>query len=143
MPRKEKTQRAAGSERGVGGTSSIQSIRTERIPVKSHSGQVVGEIADGTLTKHVDQTKHMLRSPRSWAMDTCILEQAQEYDVETVRLIDNNKNISWEAPLMAFYGKHSISLDRGFGKQRALLLSAWYMRGEGLPEQLHLWAVAA
>jgi hypothetical protein len=104
---------------------------------------VVGTIEGDVLVKHVDKDKHMLRRPRGWGMDLTILEEAKEAGVRTVELRDETHSLTWTAPLDAYWSKRSIFLDRGFGKQRVLLADAWNMRGEGVPEQLSMWAVVA
>lgn len=109
------------------------------IPARAHDGRVVGNVVGDALVKQVDARIHKLRTPSAWACDTATLGQADELGAERVVLKDDHAGIIWEAWLTDFYGRRSVLIDRGHGKQRALLLDAWTMRGQGVTRQLSLF----
>jgi hypothetical protein len=102
-------------------------------------GQVCAQIIPGDkLTKYAKQTKHMLRSPRGWAFDVPILEQASEYGVGDVEVIDTESETTFTTQLGEFW-KHGILIDRGHGRQRVLPIKYWKLSSPHFPEQLELF----
>ena len=137
MNSKRKPPRARdGDEQG---TVDKLSVHENPKPVHSEKGKVVGQVIGRTFTKHVDSTKHMLKRPKAWAADIASLKEAQELGADTIELRDDNAQVTWTAPIEAFWGRRSITCERGFGKQRAVLLEAWQMSGKNIPEQLSMF----
>lgn len=98
-------------------------------PVYRPDGKVViGHVAGGVFTKRVKGSVHMLRRPRGWALDADTLADLRALRVVTVTVTDVESNTTYTAPLAEFE-THGVSLNRGFGPQRALPLGWWSVDG--------------
>ena len=100
----------------------------------THEGKSVGCHID-TVRAHIYKRaykQHMLRVPKAWSYDTCMIRQAQEIlrdnniIPERMTLIveasDTGKiyKISW-----ARFDEKKFLHDRGFGEQFAVVLEEW------------------
>lgn len=113
-------------------TSSVQ-------PVRAANGFIVGSIEGQTLKKQVKASKHMLREPKGWAWDVCVLEQAESKGVTHTEIYDKEAGVVFRAKLADFWTR-GVKLDRGFGPQICLPIAFWQVRrpGDDSPRQLSL-----
>ena len=74
--------------------------------------------------KNVDQTKHQLRTPPSWAMDRTVLAQAKAKGVRYFRLVDKSSGRMWSVNVSEF-DRHGFPFARGHSPQVALPLGFW------------------
>lgn len=104
---------------------------------------VVGAVADGVFRKTVRGSRHMLRSPRAWALDLESLRDAEGAGAVTVRIDDTESGISYSAPCSRIH-LLGFRLNRGHGQQVALLLRYWQQLAPavGAAQQLALFAPA-
>ena len=108
------------------------------------AGRVVGVVKEHELVKKVQQSKHLLRSPRGWAIDAYALSIARTLGAVGVRVEDTETGKTYRADL-ATIDAHGWPFDRGHGRQIALPLHYWQLQGEptaaeALPVQPALFA---
>ena len=108
------------------------------------AGRVVGVVKEHELVKKVQQSKHLLRSPRGWAIDAYALSIARTLGAVGVRVEDSETGKTYRADL-ATIDAHGWTFDRGHGRQIALPLHYWQLQGEptaaeALPVQPALFA---
>ncbi len=92
--------------------------------VKLASGKVVGEVIGVVFVKRVTGKKHFLRRPPAIAFDIFTLTEAERLGANTVRIIDEDTNLSLWASVELIRTK-GFSFNRGFGLQIALPLTEW------------------
>jgi hypothetical protein len=90
------------------------------------------------LYSRVDERVHMLRSPRAWAKDRALLDEARRAGAEAVVLEDRHAARRWTAPLDVF-DAHGFDLNRGHGDQVALPVERWHVEDLRGPQQLRLF----
>ena len=108
------------------------------------AGRIVGMVRDHELVKRVQESKHLLRSPRGWAIDTYALSVARTLGAVGVRIEDTETGKTYRADLTTI-DAHGWPFDRGHGRQIALPLHYWQLQGEptaaeALPVQAALFA---
>jgi len=111
-------------------------IAQKPVKILSNSGRVIGEVSEDTFRKTVRGSKHMLQSPRGWALDVEVLQAAAEAGASRVLIVDGETGTEYRAPLSAFYSNQAVAIDRGFGLQKVLKLRGWQVKQPGVPEQL-------
>ena len=102
-----------------------------------HGRQIAGAIVDGWLRKLVHGSRHMLKSPRAWAIDAHALTVARTLGAVGVRVEDQETGKTYLADWAAL-DAHGYRFNRGFGDQVALQLTYWQLQGE--PIQAALFA---
>jgi len=92
--------------------------------LRNHDGKPGGTIVGNQLVKTVRGSIHMLKRPRGWAIDICILDEARKFGVTEVVIRDIENGRIYCAPLDYFciYGEF---VDRGHGLQKCLPLTYW------------------
>jgi hypothetical protein len=100
--------------------------------------RIVGSVKDGVFIKTVKASKHFLRVPPAIAFDIDSLKRASEAGAHTVRVIDTDCNRVYVAPISTIWSK-GFEVNRGFGRQIALLLKYWNTVGSQYSEQLGFW----
>jgi hypothetical protein len=90
----------------------------------SENGKVVGIYEKGMLKKTVIGSKHMLKEPKGWAWDTCILAQAESRGYSITEVYDKESGIVYQASFDDFH-KHGVRFNRGYGPQMCLPLQHW------------------
>ena len=92
-------------------------------PVMNSEGKIIGSLDSGIFIKRVQGSKHMLRKPPAWAVDSDVLalirDQASQIFIE-----DMESGKVYRVTLSLFEEK-AIAINRGFGPQKALLLKYW------------------
>ncbi|MHA2428865.1 MAG: hypothetical protein ACXADB_12655 [Candidatus Hermodarchaeia archaeon] len=102
---------------------------------RNQRGQVCASIIPGhKLTKKAKMSKHMLHSPKGWAFDTAILQEACSRGATEVEVIDTETQVTYTAPISAFW-KSGIPIERGHGLQRVLPIARWEIHDPSLPVQ--------
>ena len=101
------------------------------------AGRIVGMVRDHELVKRVQESKHLLRSPRGWAIDAYALSVARTLGALGVCIEDTETGKVYRADL-ATIDTHGWQFDRGHGRQIALPLHYWQLQGE--PSQSALFA---
>lgn len=99
-------------------------------------------IEDGILYRRARASKHLLRKPPAWAFEECILREAEQAGVHTVRVEDMDTLTVYVAPLRSFWTR-GIAIERGFALQRALPLWCWHAEKIDPTGQLVLFPVSA
>ena len=102
-----------------------------------HGRQIAGAIVDGWLRKLVHGSRHMLKSPRAWAIDADALTVARTLGAIAVRIEDTETGKIYRADL-ATIDAHGYRFNRGYGDQVALQLKFWQL--QGAPTQQPLFA---
>lgn len=100
-----------------------------RFPVYNIVGRVVGHVDGDSFLKKASGSRHMLREPRGWAMDTSILADLRVWGVTDVRVTDTDTGAVYVASLAEFEA-HGVAFNRGFGPQVVLPLGYWTINGE-------------
>ena len=101
------------------------------------AGRIVGMVRDHELVKRVQESKHLLRSPRGWAVDAYALSVARTLGAIAVRIEDTETGKVYRADL-ATIDAHGYRFNRGYGDQVALQLKFWQL--QGAPTQQPLFA---
>ena len=76
------------------------------------------------FTKVVKGSIHMLRIPRSWAIDSDVVKKLGDIDCRSIVIIDSENHKKYVIPYPDFL-EHAIDVNRGFGDQKALPLIYW------------------
>ena len=97
-------------------TSQKQKSQRKRMPVYRSDGRMVGDFFGDTLIKHVSASRHMLRSPKAWAFDKHIIDQANRAGLKYVEIHDRESGLIYKSNLDKFFW-HGISFNRGFGRK--------------------------
>lgn len=100
--------------------------------------RIVGEVIGQEFVKHVRASAHFLYRPPAIALDRGSLEEARLAGANIVRIIDQESGKVYRALISTIHAK-GFPVDRGYGKQIALLLSYWSREDDQLGEQLKLW----
>lgn len=93
-------------------------------------GKVVGNVQDGVFHKQVQSSRHMLRSPRAWALDSRSLLDAERAGAIVVEIHDTETTLTYIAAIAQLRAQ-GVRLDRGFGEQIALPLHLWRVEQPG------------
>jgi hypothetical protein len=108
----------------------------QSIGIKEHSqlvrlanGKVAGRVENGAFVKPVRGSKHMLRTPRAWAVDAEAYDSIRR-DINLIVVEDEESGISYRATPEVFDAFRG-TLDRGFGRQYFLPLARWQIEREG------------
>lgn len=114
----------------------FSSKSSHKKPVYRSDGRVIGNLVGDTLIKSVFGSRHMLRTPKSWAVDTVSVMQAKEAGAKNIEIRDRETGSIYRSSFENFL-RYGIHLDRGFGKQIALPLEKWSVihPGESSPTQ--------
>ena len=114
--------------------------RKEKKPVYRSDGRVIGNLQGDTLVKRVIGSKHMLRTPKAWAVDVVAYEQAKRAGARYIEIRDRESGITYRVSLDGFL-RFGIRLDRGYGAQIALPLEKWTVMNPSDPagRQLELF----
>ena len=132
------------AQRQLGGHE--QDINARRVSVHAHytpiqaAGKVIGHVCGGVFRKRVKATKHQLRYPPAWALDSRSLEDAERAGAHRVEIHDLDSGQTYTATI-SLIRQFGFVLDRGHGRQIALPLPLWACQSAG-PQQLPLWTVA-
>ncbi len=106
-------------------------------------GRVVGEVRAGVFRKSVVASKHMLRTPKAWALDCQSLADAEQHGAHLVAIHDADSGRTYTATCEAIR-RDGFTLDRGFGRQIALPLDRWQLTGGAMVAvQMSLFGAAA
>ncbi len=87
-------------------------------------GKVVGQVKNSSFIKKVQASKHMLRSPRGWALDIQSLKDAEEIGARFVELHDSDSGKTYRASIEQIWEK-GFRFNRGFGDQWLMLIDEW------------------
>lgn len=102
------------------------------------TGKVVAVLDGDVLRKTVAASLHFLRKPPSIAFDCSILDAARQAGVRRIEVLDRETDRTYTASLGDFE-RWGVSVNRGFGAQRALPLERWQVRRPGDGVQLALF----
>ena len=91
---------------------------------------MVGKVENGAFLKSVQASKHMLRSPRGWALDVQSLKDAERLGAIRVEICDTESGLTYSASVDLILAK-GIRLNRRFGEQIALPLHLWKIEQPG------------
>jgi hypothetical protein len=100
--------------------------------LRSTDNRIAGALVDGWLRKIVQASKHMLRSPRGWAIDAHALAAARSAGALGLRIEDTESGKTYLATWAAL-DAHGYTFDRGYGRQIALPLRYWQLEGAPAP----------
>lgn len=97
----------------------------------NHRGKqiCVGQVNGHTFTKHIQGSKHMLRTPRAIALDAQNIVDAERAGATDVRIIDSETNRIYTATFATFKAK-CFRVARGDGHQLGLTLDQWSINGQ-------------
>jgi hypothetical protein len=92
--------------------------------LRNHQNKVLGTVTGTVLSKSIDGSRHMLKRPPAIAFDEQALEIAESMGVTDIVVTDRETGIVYRAT-MGTLRQRGIKLDRGFGKQVALIMGDW------------------
>lgn len=93
-------------------------------PIFAHSGRVIGHVHADRLELSRKASRHQLRRPPAWAIDTAALEQAEAAGARYVLVTDTESGRRYLASVATLRDR-GLKFDRGFGPQVALTLDEW------------------
>ena len=97
-------------------------------------GIVYGDI----LRKTVKASKHFLKKPPAICLDSDALERAIQAGATRVEVLDQESGCTYSQTI-AQVKRAGFVIDRGWGVQLALVLTAWQVHKQGEPTQLALF----
>jgi len=106
--------------------------------VRLADGRVAGRVENGIFVKSVRGSKHMLKTPRAWAVDAEAYDSIRR-DINMIVIEDQECGLKYRATPDTFDAFKGL-LDRGFGRQYFLPLARWQVEEEGA-RQLSLFGV--
>ena len=92
--------------------------------VRTRTGAMAGRIEGKTFIKDVYSSKHMLRKPAAWSIDTDIFDRVIFPLCYIIQVNDKETGKIYRIGTGAFREKAQV-LDRGYGKQYYLELIHW------------------
>lgn len=92
-------------------------------------GRVVGDVSNGVFRKVVSASKHFLYSPRAIALDVDSIRQAKAAGAVGILVTDRETGREYSCDF-GHFDRFSFELDRGHGRQRALVLDRWVVTME-------------
>ena len=92
--------------------------------LRTYDGVVVADLVGTTVIKRVKEEKHILRKPLSWAFDKKIIDEAYANGATDIRIEATDTDKVYKTTMKTFIDK-AIKIDRGFGRQVALLIKHW------------------
>jgi len=87
----------------------------------------VGSVIDGKFCKRVRASKHMLREPRGWALDSESLVAAERLGAREAEIEDTESGAIYTASFERIRSK-GFRFDRGHGQQICLPFSSGGVR---------------
>lgn len=102
--------------------------------LKLPDGKVAGRLEGDIFVKPVVGSRHMLRTPRAWAIDAELYEQVRP-SIDRIVIEDRETGTRYHATAQTF-DKFRGVMDRGFGKQYYLTLNRWTTEHPGNVQQL-------
>lgn len=100
--------------------------------LRSADNRIAGALVGGYLRKIVQGSRHMLRSPRGWAIDAHALATARAAGALGLRVEDTETGRVYLADWAAL-DAHGYSFNRGYGDQVALPIQYWQLEGAPAP----------
>ena len=99
-----------------------------RRQLRTYDGRIVARIEKDVLVKGLDgrilESQHMLRIPKAWAFDECIVEQAEDIGCNSIKVIATDTKRTYVADMDVFQ-LHKIKIDRGHNPQWGLTIGHW------------------
>ena len=92
--------------------------------LRTYDGIPVAELIGTTVVKRVKEKTHMLRTPPSWAFDKQIIDEAYANGATDIRIEATDTDKVYKTTMKTFMDI-AITLERGFGRQVALLIKNW------------------
>ena len=111
----------------------------EEIKIFKYRGAIIGILENGILRKEAYASKHMLQSPKGWAIQEYVFEEAKELKAKWVCIRDLESKYCYWATFSDF-NLRGYWFDRGFGRQVVLPLK-WFIKltdGDSPDQQLPL-----
>ena len=99
--------------------------------------KVVGCLQDSKFIKSVIGSKHRLRRPSGWAIDSNVFDEQIKPNATEIVVIDKELGKTYHCSVKTF-DRLKGELDRGFGRQYFLTLSHWLIENNG-HRQHSLW----
>ena len=88
------------------------------------SGKMVGWVESNTFYKKIQGSKHLLKKPPAIAFDTISIQIAIQYGADRIRVLDKETDIVYSC-VMRDFELNQFSIDRGYGRQVAMVLNKW------------------
>ena len=107
--------------------------------LRTYDGIPVAELIGTTVVKRVKEKTHMLRTPPSWAFDKKIIDEAYANGATDIRIEATDTDKVYKTTIKNFMD-NSFNVNRGFGRQVALLLKHW-TTGNPKEKQMSLFGV--
>tara|TARA_R100000664_G_scaffold9433_2_gene15811 strand:+ start:2523 stop:2840 length:318 start_codon:yes stop_codon:yes gene_type:complete len=86
--------------------------------------KVIGKVQNGVFIKNVIGSKHFLRKPPAISLDKSTLVEAVKNGANRVEINDTSSKNTYKASIDRIMIK-GFEIDRGYGKQLALMLNQW------------------
>jgi hypothetical protein len=103
--------------------------------------KVVGCLQGNRFMKSVVGSKHRLRRPSAWAIDSNVFDEQIRPNATEIVIMDRETGKEYHCSVEVF-DRLKGELDRGFGRQYFLTLGHWRTENNG-HHQLSLWGADA
>jgi len=90
----------------------------------TYRGKSIGVLEGDVLKKELSASKHMLRSPKGWAIQNFVLNEAEQIGAKFICIHELEEDTCFWATVGDFKTK-GYSFDRGYGGQTALPIRYW------------------
>lgn len=97
--------------------------------IRLPNGRIVGKVSKGIFIKRLKASQHFLRVPPAIAFDISTLVDAEKAGASNVEVEDTESGKTYSASMGVIWGK-GREIDRGWGKQWALTLDHWRVKGD-------------
>ena len=101
----------------------IENVFAEQIVY--HHNKAVGVVVGSKFQKRLPGSRHFLNRPPAIANDESVLITAQKMGATEVSILDTETGTVYETEIAQIWHR-GFTLDRGWGKQIALLIKDWH-----------------
>jgi hypothetical protein len=112
-------------------SAASQSVHSYSTPILV-GRQIVGRVRGNVFSKRLRSSRHLLRLPRAWALDARSLRDAETAGAKFVEIQDRDTGQTYSAST-ARIRERGFTVDRGHGRQIALLLEEWAVAATDRP----------
>jgi hypothetical protein len=102
------------------------------------NGKVVGEVSGDIFTKRLRGSVHFLHYPPAISFDIASLREAEDAGARSVKVVDTESKRVYLSPISTIWTK-GFEIDRGYGRQIALVIELWSRGDKQADNQLSLW----
>jgi hypothetical protein len=109
-----------------------KSLPANRIEIRGLHGKLRGVIENRVLRKEIRGSLHLLRKPPAIALDARMYDRYRPH-FDEIAITDTETGTVYRAGA-SYFDRRRLVIERGYGKQYALLLSCWSVERPNDPQ---------